>query len=70
MGITEKELGELINDNVDIDKNSIISSDGKNLLTRIPKEVIDFLKIKKGNIINWNINVDSRQLNIKIIKNG
>ena len=60
MGITEKELNELISINVDLEKTSSISSDGKNFLSRIPKEIAEFLELKKGQKIRWYVNTDKK----------
>lgn len=67
MAITEKELDKILKGNYDIDKLSKVSSDGKNLLTRIPKEIIDELKIKKGYYLRWTIK--NKKLKIEI-ENG
>jgi bifunctional DNA-binding transcriptional regulator/antitoxin component of YhaV-PrlF toxin-antitoxin module len=53
MSISEKQLRELIKDEAEIERVSSVSSDGRNLLTRIPKEIRDRLDIKKGNKIRW-----------------
>lgn len=49
MAITEDELKELIEPKAKLEKVSTISSDGKTSLTRIPKDIVDELEIKKGN---------------------
>ena len=54
MPISEEDLKDIIKDpNVDIEKFTTISDDGKNLLTRIPKEIVNFLRLNKGNKIRW-----------------
>ena len=53
MAITEEELKEIIEYKADIEKITTISSDGKTLVTRIPKEIVDYLKINKGDKIRW-----------------
>lgn len=68
MTITEDELKELIKPpNADIEKITSISDDGRNLLTRIPKEIVEFLKIKKGNNFRWLIKAKTKELSIEII---
>lgn len=69
MVIKEEELDKLIEINTDVDRNSTISDDGKNLLTRIPFEVKDFLKIKKGDKIRWIVKSGSKEIKLEIIKN-
>lgn len=67
MPISEEELKEIIKSpNADIEKISTISSDGKNLLTRIPKEIVEYLKIKKGNKLFWLLPIGSEDLILKI----
>ncbi len=56
MTVTDDELVELIEDNHDIKKKTTISSDGKTLLTRIPKDIIEELNIKKGTKFMWTLN--------------
>jgi len=69
MAITKEDLNELIKEpDADIDKNSSISSDGKNLLTRLPKDIVDDLKIKKGDKIRWLIKSDTKEIKIELIK--
>ncbi|MGV8152334.1 MAG: AbrB/MazE/SpoVT family DNA-binding domain-containing protein [Candidatus Nanoarchaeia archaeon] len=53
MAINQEELKKLIEVNADIERISTISSDGKNLLTRIPKEVREFVLLKKGSRVKW-----------------
>lgn len=69
MAISEEELKKLVKVNVDVERISTVSSDGRNLLTRIPKEVIDFLRIKKGNKIRWLVKADSKEIKLEVIKN-
>ncbi len=66
MSITEEELSKILsNPNSNIEKHTTISSDGKNLLTRIPREIVRFLNLSAGQTIFWN--VDSGTNEIKII---
>ncbi len=65
MPIKEEELKELIKEpNVDIEKITTLSDDGKSLLTRIPTEIVSFLKLNKGNKFRWL--VDSKTGEIKL----
>lgn len=66
MAITEKELDELIEPKGDIEKLSSISSDGKTLLTRIPKEIIDELKMKKGEKLQWVLNKKENEITLSL----
>jgi antitoxin component of MazEF toxin-antitoxin module len=68
MPITKEELEELIEPKADIEKISTISSDGKTFVTRIPKEIIEELEIKKGNKIRWLIDKKNKELKIRIEK--
>jgi hypothetical protein len=65
MGISEKELKKLISIKVDVEKVSTVSSDGKNLLSRIPKDICEFLEIKKGNKMHWFVN-ENKQIKLRI----
>lgn len=67
MPITRSELQDIIEIDVSIEKLTSLSSDGKNLLTRIPKEIKDFLKIKKGNKMRWKVSIDGK-INVEVIK--
>ena len=66
MVISEEDLKEIIKEpNADIEKITTISSDGKNLLTRIPKDVVDSLSLKSGYKIKWSIN-KNKELKLEI----
>ena len=69
MVITKEELLKIIEPKNDLIKVSKISSDGKNFVTRIPKEIADELKIHKGNEFKWIIKENSSKLEIELIKN-
>ncbi len=66
MAITEEELIELIGIKANIEKISTLSSDGRNLLIRIPKEVKDFLKLEKGDKFRWLVDEDN--IKIEVVK--
>ena len=67
MAITEEELDELIKTpKADIEKITKISSDGKTLITRIPKKIEENLGIEKGDRFRWL--VDKEKINLDIIK--
>lgn len=66
MAITEEELRELMGVKADIEKITTLSSDGKNLLTRVPKEIKEHLKLKKGDKLRWLIY--RKEIKIEIIK--
>jgi len=66
MSITEKELRDLIIVDADIEKISSVSSDGKNLLTRIPRQVAEKLDLKKSHKLRWLLN--GEKISLEIIK--
>jgi len=66
MGITEKELLDLIEIKTDVEKISSISSDGRNLLTRIPKEIREKLDLGKGRKLRWIVSKDN-EIKIEIV---
>ena len=67
MAITEDELEKLIETpKVDIEKITNISSDGKTLLTRVPKNIEEDLGIEKGDKFRWL--VDKNKIALDIIK--
>jgi hypothetical protein len=53
MTITQEELQKLIQVKSQIDKITKLSYDGKNLLTRVPKEIKDYIELKKGDRFRW-----------------
>lgn len=53
MAITKEEFRELIEPEARIEKISTLSSDGTNLLTRVPKDIQEDLDMKKGQKIRW-----------------
>ncbi len=68
MVISKKELLDIIEIKTGVKKTSKLSFDGKNLLTRIPKEISNRLELKKGHKINWVID-RTNSLQIKIFRN-
>jgi len=55
MAITEEELKKLIEVQSRIEKVTTLSFDGKNLLTRIPREIRDYLMLKKSDKFRWTV---------------
>ena len=69
MAITEEELKEMIKEpNADIEKITTLSDDGRNLLTRVPKDIVEDLKIKKGDKLRWLIKSDTKEIKLEILK--
>ena len=70
MPISEGELKEILKEpNADIEKRTTLSSDGKNLLTRIPKEIVDTLFLHRGDKLFWYVSKDKEKESI-VIKVG
>jgi bifunctional DNA-binding transcriptional regulator/antitoxin component of YhaV-PrlF toxin-antitoxin module len=67
MAITEQELKEIIGVKAEIEKITTLSSDGKNLLTRIPKEIRDSMKLEKGDKLRWVVD-ENKQISLEIIR--
>jgi hypothetical protein len=68
MVITEEKLKEIIEPKAEIEEISSISSDGRNLLTRIPKQIVENAKITKEQNIRWLFNNKNSELKIELIK--
>jgi len=68
MGITQDELMDLIEPKADIEKVSTISRAGETFSTRIPKDIMDELEIKKGDKIRWFVQRGSNDIEIKLEK--
>lgn len=64
--VSKDELDELLKINADIEKISKISSDGKTLVTRIPKKVAEGLHITKGKKIRWFVNLKDKKINLEV----
>jgi hypothetical protein len=69
MSITIKELKKLISISAGVERISCLSDDGKNLLTRVPKEVKEFLELEKGNKIRWIVD-SNKKISIEIIQSS
>ena len=68
MAISKEELLEIIEPKNNLVKVSKISSDGKNFVTRIPKEIAEELKMQKGNEFRWTIKENSKKIEIELIQ--
>lgn len=68
MTITEKQLRDLIKDPADLEKISTVSSDGRNLLTRIPKQIKEKISLKKGDKLRWVIKKGEIHLEVQDAK--
>jgi len=66
MVISKKDLKDLLDVRADIEKITTLSYDGKNLLTRIPKKVVNMLKLKKGNKFHWLVDNKEKKITINI----
>ena len=66
MAITEEELNELVEPKGDIEKISSISSDGKTFVTRIPKDLVEELGIKKGDKLMWSLNKEEDTIKLNL----
>jgi len=67
MAISEKELKEIIEIDSSVDRISNISSDGRNLLSRIPKEVKESLDLRKGDKLRWIID-ENKKIKLEVIR--
>jgi hypothetical protein len=67
MAITEEELKKLIEVQSRIEKITTLSYDGKNLLTRIPREIKNYLILKKGDKFRWIVD-NNKKMQIEFIK--
>ncbi len=68
MPITKEELKDLIKEpNADIEKITTLSYDGKSMLTRIPKEIVSFLGLKKGNKLKWLVKSKDKEMKVEPI---
>lgn len=67
MGITKGELELLLGEEYAIEKTASLSSDGKNLLVRIPKEIRERLELKKGDKLKFLIK-ENKNFGVEILK--
>jgi len=58
----------MIEPKADIEKVSTISSDGKTSLTRIPKDIVEELDIKKGDKLRWLVDPKEKRIELKLEK--
>ena len=54
---TEKELQEM--DVIPINKQMNILFDGRQFMVRLPKEVVDYFKIEKGDVFEFDIKINN-----------
>ncbi len=67
MGISEDELKELISHpKANIEKLTTLSDDGKSILTRVPKEIVSFLKLKKGDKFKWLVDAKNGEILLEV----
>jgi bifunctional DNA-binding transcriptional regulator/antitoxin component of YhaV-PrlF toxin-antitoxin module len=67
MAISEHELKNLVSVKAGVEKITTLSSDGRNLLTRVPKEIREFLDLKKGHKVRWFVDID-KKIKMEIIQ--
>lgn len=67
MAISKNELESLIFIEPRVERVSTLSSDGKNLLTRIPKEVREFLGLSKGDKLRFMVQ-DRDKISIDVLR--
>lgn len=69
MAIKEEVLLEILKEpNADIEKTATISSDGKNLLIRVPKNIVTFLNLKKGDKLRWLVKSANKEIKMEVVK--
>lgn len=67
MAITHDELKELISHpKADIEKLTTLSDDGKSILTRVPREIVSFLKLKKGDKFKWLVDSEKGKISLEV----
>jgi len=67
MPITRDEFEKLVSFEPYVERIATISSDGKNLLVRIPKDVRDFLKLKKGDRTRFLVNEEGK-ISVEVLR--
>lgn len=68
MAISREEFEDLISLKGDMEKITKISNDGKRLLTRIPKDIVEELGLEKGDRFRWNVKFKTNIIKLEIIK--
>jgi len=67
MVISPQEFSALVGGpNADIERLTTLSSDGKNLLTRVPRELVSFLKLQQGDKLRWTVNAQTKEVRLEI----
>jgi len=66
MGITQKELNDLLHSDSIVDRVATVSSDGRNLLVRLPREVRESLGLEKGDKLRFLVNAE-KELQVNIV---
>ena len=67
MPISKKQLEELMNVKPSVEKIATVSSDGRNLLVRIPKDVREFLDLNKGDKLRFLVE-DSGKISMNLLR--
>lgn len=69
MVIEEEVLKEIIatQPSGNIEKSTTLSNDGKNLSTRIPKDIIEFFKLKRKDKLKWIVDVKTKEVRLVVI---
>ncbi len=62
----EKLHGLIAGPSPDIERLTTLSSDGKNLLTRVPREIVSFLNLKQGDKLRWTVNAATKEVRVEI----
>jgi len=69
MVISPEEFSALVGSpNADIERLTTLSSDGKNLLTRVPRELVRFLELQQGDKLRWTVNAQTKEVRLGIEK--
>ena len=61
----KRNSGDILDTNWEIDEDSKISNDGKQLLVRLPRKVVEVMNIEKGDKINFHIDIAKPNQDIK-----
>lgn len=69
MAITTDELLSLLDTTPVVEKVSRVSTDGRNLLVRLPKALCEALTISSGDQLRWSIDKEG-QLSVEVVKDG